>query len=226
MAHNRISTRYLIGIDYGLLRDHTAICICEQVDEYDLIDDGFSGTKRHNETKYLDCVMLRRLPLGHSYPRINEITCNIIRELPTLKGKPIILADSTGVGRGPIEYLRKSGLRPFVVAITFTNGFAPNEISSTELHIPKKDLVSATTLALQNGTLRIAADLEHGPLLQEELRNFTLKIRESGRQAFEAGRESVHDDITFSLMMCAFYHSRKRPAPMYSTNKFAGFMER
>jgi hypothetical protein len=212
MAHNRKALGFLLSVDFGLLRDHTAFSIMEEIEEFDLRSDGFGPAIRHNERKFIDVVMLKRMPLGVGYPDITRVAANFVRELPERPRRPYILCDATGVGRAPVQFMRKEGLWP-VIAVSFTSGLEERRLTSYEYHVPKKNLVSATVLALQDGRLRIAPEIEHASLLQEELRNFKLKIRESGSEAFEAGRESIHDDLVSAVMMGAWFADKPRPQP-------------
>lgn len=213
MATNRNSLGYLISCDYGLLRDHSAFCIAEEIEEYDLHSEGFGPVKRENERLFIDIVALRRMDLNTSYVDICTIIANFVRNLPELPRAPYILCDSTGVGRGPVDYLRKQGLYP-VIGITFTSGIEERRVSDLEWHVPKRNLVSATVLALQDRRLRISPEIEHARLLEEELRNYKLKISaNTGNEVFEAGRESVHDDIVSAVLMCAWWAEKPRPRP-------------
>jgi hypothetical protein len=213
MAHNTRSKGFVVSVDFGLMRDHTAIVIGEETDEFNLVADGFSDPRRENLLTYVDIGMIRRLPLQTSYPDVTRIVGNIIKELPGRPRRPVLLCDATGVGRGPISFMAKAGLRP--IALTYTSGMSVTEVSSTEWHVPKKDIVTATMVALQDCRLRIAPDLEHAALLREELMNFKLKIRDSGHEAFEAGRESIHDDICFATFQICWWIERSKPKPAH-----------
>jgi len=214
MEVNSRSLGFIVSVDFGKLRDPTAFSVLEEVDQFRLEDSGFGDVRRLDVRKLLHVRHLQRMPLGMSYVDINRVAGNFFRALPERPRRPVLLCDATGVGRAPIDFMQRSGLRP--IAITFTSGLEEREISSTEFHVPKKNMVSAMALLMQDSRLRIAPELPHATLLEEELRNFTLKVRDTGHEAFEAGRESIHDDLTFSVMMGAWWAERKRPVPAHN----------
>lgn len=71
--------------------------------------------------------------------------------------------DHTGVGRGGVDDLRHIGLG--LCAITITGG---NEVHGgvlSDLTVPKRELIAATQVMLQQGRLRIASGLPEAATL-------------------------------------------------------------
>ena len=70
--------------------------------------------------------------------------------------------------------------------------------------MPKRDLVEAAQVALQNRRLEISAGLPHTGVLLEELRNFRGSVSEAGNDRYEA-RDREHDDLVLALSMAVWF---------------------
>lgn len=49
--------------------------------------------------------------------------------------------------------------------------------------------------------MRVAAELEHGPLLVKEMAEMRVKITSSGREQYGTWREGQHDDLVFAVAL-------------------------
>ncbi len=84
--------------------------------------------------------------------------------------------------------------------------------------MPKRDLISATLVLLQNGQLKIADALPLKDTLVKELLNFRVKINIStAHDTYEAWREGDHDDLVLSVALACWAGERhmKRGALVY-----------
>jgi len=90
--------------------------------------------------------------------------------------------------------IRASGagatLRPF----TITAG--KERTGST---VPKKNLVSAVLVPLQERRLKFAEQLELTPVLMRELEMYRVRVTTDRNETFEAWREKDHDDLVLAL---------------------------
>jgi hypothetical protein len=121
--------------------------------------------------------------------------------------KPKLVVDATGVGRAVVDmFLRPSLLDAAeLVPLTITAGEAWRKArwGNTRLlayWVSKRELVSLLVARLQGGRLRfIPGDALSGEL-EEELRNFRLKLSKANHEQFEA-REGKNDDLVLSVAM-------------------------
>jgi len=88
-------------------------------------------------------------------------------------------------------------------AVTITAGSAVSR-EANRFGVPKRDLVSATAILLQEKQLRIAASLAFAETLQKELLNFRLKHTAAGNDTYEAWREGDHDDLVLAVALACW----------------------
>ena len=225
-----------IGVDLGQQRDYTAISVTEKVllptgtysrEHYYDWDAGFTRTRRVEEGKPEYRVRhLERPALGTSYVKVVE---RILELLSSLEDKELVLAvDTTGVGR-PVADMLKAALRDWLEGdrrrkittgwITITGGDSVTKAEGGGLRVPKRDLASAPLVLMQNGQLKIAAEMPLAEALRKELLNFKVKINIStAHDSYEAWREGDHDDLVLSVALACWAGERfpKRGATVYS----------
>lgn len=154
---------------------------------------------------------LKRSPLRTPYGEIitelrGLLMADAVGHLPTA-----LVVDKTGVGAGVVDYMRDKGLRPTPVTIHGGNRviWEPWHVGGG-VRVPKRDLVSAVEVLLQNGRLEIAPELEHARLLKQELLNFKVKIDpKTAHDSYEHWREGDHDDLVLAVALAAWrreYH--------------------
>ena len=75
--------------------------------------------------------------------------------------------------------------------------------------MPKRDLISAPLVLMQNGQLLIADALALKDTLVKELLNFRVKINIStAHDSYEAWREGDHDDLVLSVALACWAGER------------------
>jgi hypothetical protein len=196
-------TGYILGLDLGQARDYSALTVS-------LMSVGRGASAGLAPVKRIahDVFDLKRWPLGTPYPDIVADVGGIIQQLPmrpaaspfqALPDAPKLFVDATGCGRPVIDAMRAAGLRPF--AVTISSGSDVNIVAWNEARVPKRVLATTLQLALEDGRLRIADDLEHAPVLVKEMENFHAKPGLSS-DTFEAWRVSVHDDLVLATAIC------------------------
>jgi hypothetical protein len=209
---------YVVGVDLGQARDPTAIVVVEVVWGH----WQWNAWRKRQEITYdvenyrYHVVHLERMPLGTSYPAIAEHIQDLMDAIPQ-QGKGSLdmwgdaetrvwlAVDATGVGRPVLDMLRTSGLKP--VAITIHGG---DEVHSEGggFSVPKRDLISAIQVKLQQKRLKFAAGLSGVHILTQELLNFRYRISDKGHDSYGAWREGQHDDMVLALACACWYAER------------------
>ncbi len=234
MTENGI-IRY-VGVDLGQQRDYTAISVTERVllptgtySSEPYFDWDTQRTRWHSVEQGKPEYRVRHLerpPVGTSYVDVVE---RILELLETLGDKELVLAvDTTGVGR-PVADMLKAQLEKWLKSnrqvrlttgwITVTGGDSVTKAEGGGLRVPKRDLASAPLVLMQNGQLKIAAEMWLAETLRKELRNFKVKINiATAHDSYEAWREGDHDDLVLSVALACWAGERfpKRGATVYS----------
>jgi hypothetical protein len=140
------------GLDLGQTQDHSALAVIEA--RGTLYGRGLEGPPMTQ----LDVRYLHRYELNTKY---EDVAADVGRRLGKVPAPSYLAVDETGVGRPVMELL--AHLKPH--GITITAGQAAALVAPMRAHVPKRDLVGAAQVALQNKILRIAKELPHAELL-------------------------------------------------------------
>jgi hypothetical protein len=188
-----------IGLDLGQVRDFSAITV----------------NRKHLELgtdEVFHCIVFsHRFKLGTPYPDVARETAELIEQLPKLAEPPRLFADATGVGRPLIDLLRGEGLSP--LAVTLTGGQHWSMAPGGWISLPKSEMVSTMTVALQRRQVAIAAEMPWLKQMIGELQNYRLSQTAAGNAAFNARSEADHDDLVVSLGLSIFGASKRWGAP-------------
>ena len=183
--------RPIVGVDVGQRNDWTAVAI--------LTGPTLAALDRVRQESY-DTVVDRVAAL---------------LERPGLTDATVVL-DETGVGIAVGDMLdrelRATRKARQLVRVMITGGTLVSRVSDG-FHVPKRDLVTATALALEGGTLRIPTALPLAGTLVEELANFKVKIGAGGHDSYGAGadwRDGNHDDLVLAVALAVWYRDRPR----------------
>lgn len=193
---------YCLATDLGQATDWTAhVLIKRKVERQAVglpVPKGAEDTRPINMIAYYDVVDIIRPELGTPYTTIADDVSTMMQH-PRLRQGCDMVVDATGVGRPVLDMMEKThGLSPTGIIITGGNQAQMGEDGLWR--VPKRQLVSCMQVVLQGGRLAIA-DLELSPVLETELRKFTMKIRSAGAETYEAWRERDHDDVVLALAM-------------------------
>jgi hypothetical protein len=203
---NTNSRRLFIGVDLGQICDFSTLAVVERVErmgEWDPVV--FAWEKR----TILRLRYLERIPLGTPYPDVVRRVSDVARHVAA-EGLCDLVVDGTGVGRPVVDLLRRSGLPCRLRPVIVTGGI--NESDSNGFHhIPKKDLITGLQVALQQGSLQIAAGLKFGPALVAEMAEMRVKITSPGHEQFGAWREGSHDDLVFAVALACWAARKAYP---------------
>ncbi len=151
---------------------------------------------------------IHRWKLGTPYPTIVDDVIALMHRDP-LKDDASVVIDATGVGRPVVDMFSRHPRTDFSFARVLITGGDTASHDGGFWHVPKRDLVGAVQVALQNKRLRIAASLPEAATLTAELANFQTKINiNTAHDSYGAWREGTHDDLVLSLAMALWFDSR------------------
>jgi hypothetical protein len=198
---------YYVGLDLGQVQDFTALAIVEKRlgnKEFDA-SGHYINVWLPNEEMTYSVVYLERFELRTPYPRIVENVASRVRALPrytrgTVDGDPstvFLAVDATGVGRPVVDLLRQDQLDVDLWPITIHGG---NTVTQEDgyYHVPKRDLIAAVQVLMQQKRLKVAQALPDAQVLLQELRDYRYKLTPSAHDTYNA-REGQHDDLVLAL---------------------------
>src|SRR5216684_2488894 len=114
-----MNNNYYVGLDLGQKGDPSAIAVVEEW--WEAVGGVDRVTYELRTTRRLDVRYLERVPLGTPYPEVVEQVCDLVRS-PELKGRCVLVVDSTGVGAPVVDLLRRAPLEAWLVPVTITGG--------------------------------------------------------------------------------------------------------
>lgn len=226
-----MSYSYYFGLDLGQSSDYSALAILEEPLWFP------GGSPRHfipvsadgwispadldvETVRYISTVNrrggrphdvplalrhLERFPLGTPYPKVVERVSTLLHSLQD-KGA-VLLVDKTGVGAGVVDSFEWGGCRPVPITITGGSNVTADKLMSG-YRVPKRDLVSAVQVLLQNRRLKIAEALPEAATLKSELLNFKVKLDpRTAHDSYEHWREGDHDDLVLATAMACWFRN-------------------
>ncbi len=211
----------VIGADIGQQHDPTAVSVAEVVKSSVRTGWAMPAGERvveprdilpvtRTETSYT-IRFLERLPLGTPYPQVAERLAVIVGGIMAMRPTSLLLrVDATGVGRPVVDLLRQHpGLRGVhIVAVSITAG-DKWEPGGREATLGKAYLVSRLQALLQTGRIRLPRTAE-AQALAEELKNFEIRVSESGRDTYGAFEAGSHDDLVIALGLATLQSPGRR----------------
>jgi hypothetical protein len=223
---------HYIGVDVGQSADPTAICVLEPrlwATEHDQFQMALPGTgwlapstlvasqaDYLRSTNYhggcppnipLAVTHLERMALGTRYAAIIERVQRLSSTPPLRAALSAVVIDATGVGRPVVEQFRQAGV-PNIQAVTITAGHAATFDPVDEgWRTPKRDLVSAVAIVLEQRCLEIAERLPEATTLVSELQQFRRRVTPTGSDQYGSWRESAHDDLVLALALAVWFRA-------------------
>jgi hypothetical protein len=233
-ARRLIYYDYFLGLDLGKAADHSAVSIVEEpvfldedwpwvngvvpgedplrgwvsLDQLKSIHE-IAEARRINLTRGrpanppLRVRHLKRYELRTPYQDVVSEVAGILRRPPLAGADVAVLMDRGNAGTAVEEMFRHLDVRVIPVLI---HGGAKTAYDPSDgtYRVPKKDLVEAAQVALQNRRLEISGGLPHTDVLVEELKNFRGSVSEAGNDRYEA-RDREHDDLVLALSMAVWF---------------------
>lgn len=225
---------YYVGLDLGQSQDYTALTVVEEpvwVPSGALEPWGWAGQMKIVEGGWvspsslsnwqleevlsvnyhdgrppevpLSLRHLERFELGTRYPAIIDRIRGLLSSGALRDKRVALLVDKTGVGASVVDSIVRAGLSPIAVTIHGGSSVTRDEHG---YRVPKRDLVSAVQVLLQNGRLKIAEGLPLAETLRSELLNFRMKIDpKTAHDSYEHWREADHDDLVLAAAMACWF---------------------
>lgn len=198
---NIVDTRFIISADLGQANDYTAISIIQR----EITGYGVLGFDRNGE---------RLFKLGHIERMRGKEYTEVVDRLKQIyhsdfmKGyEKAVCIDYTGLGRPVADLMKKEGFLYSLNAINITGGNDSRTIHG-HFNVPKRELISNLSIALQTNELKIPNGLKEAKTLLRELQNFQTKISDSGHDHYDA-KVGEHDDLVLSVAMGVWLASRR-----------------
>lgn len=207
---------FVVGVDLGQKRDHTAVAIIERSDV--LFRERSAVTYRPFQKAEYRLVFLERLELGLPYPEIVKAIEECVRRLQApgwraFEGPRVaVVVDATGVGNAVVDLLKAARLGCELAAVTITGGECESQ-TAWGWTVPKKDLVSELEVMYETDGLLMADDLDFADALLEELEGMEVRPGEKGREKFGAWREGTHDDLVLAVALAVWRAKKGKRSP-------------
>ncbi len=208
---------FFVGLDLGQARDRTAVVVMERVEYFPPVPPPPSFPRRRGAyllepprrsapppppppplpERHYHVRHGERLRPGTPYPAVVERVRSI---LDVLVGERCLLVDATGVGRPVVDLFEAARIYP--LAITLTAGESAVQEGS-RYRVPKRDLVTAVEVLLQEHRLKIGRDVRDREALVDELLSFRASVSAAGRDSY-AAEGSGHDDLVIALALACW----------------------
>ena len=146
---------------------------------------------------------LKRYELRTPYRDVVGEVAEMLRRPPLARTDVALLMDKGNAGTAVSEMFAHVGVRAIPVLIHGGHQTAYDRSDGT-YKVPKRDLVEAAQVALQNRRLEISSALPDARILIQELKDFRGTVSEAGNDRYEA-REREHDDLVLSLSMAVWF---------------------
>jgi hypothetical protein len=202
-----MGVRFVLGVDLGRERDHTAVALVE-VQEEDLGQDRLTYGRLTQ-----DRLMVRHLgrwPLGMDYPQV-VTKVKRLTESAELRGEAIaVVMDATGVGAAVVDLMKREGPRGRLVALTITASGEAHETGSG-WNVSRTELVSGLQVMLQQGRLKVARKTTGWKAFREEMTGLRVKHSTAGAVRYETSAGG-HDDLVMATAMACWWAGRRMPS--------------
>lgn len=152
---------------------------------------------RENHVIYIWRPALRTL-----YSEIVKKTKWVL-EQPRLTQNCYLVIDQGQAGEAVRQMMVDKGMAP--IGITSTAGQKVNRGHTPGITVPKRDLVNALKIELEQDRLKIANGIDHKDQLIKELQSFKGGMTKKGHDTYEAMTENIHDDMVMSLAQGIWY---------------------
>jgi len=204
---------FTVGLDLGQVNDFSALAVVERVRVLPpgvSVQDYMIRRERGMVPEAVEELRVRHLQrwaLGTPYPDLVDEVCALMAS-DELRAAWLFV-DGTGVGVAVKDlfqaaYLGRRMGRNWPVTVTITGGE-----KGTGYHLPKRDLLSAVQVPLQQERLKISAGLALGPVLERELTSFRMKLSTNGHDSYDVIRREGegHGDLVIALALACRWPS-------------------
>jgi hypothetical protein len=176
---------FTIGVDLGQSADPSAIVAIE--------------TALEAKTHYVRHI--ESLPLGLRYTEQVERIVDVDERCRAL-GDTSLVFDASGVGRAVGDLLR-TRVRGRPHAVTISGGTTETINGPFETVVPKRDLVGALEVVLEQKRFVIVRGLQGARDLRAELKAFNFALSASGHDSYGAA-SGAHDDLVLASSLAVW----------------------
>ena len=185
---------FVAGLDIGQAADYTALAILQAVNPVEM-----RGVPVVEPAIY-SCRHLERFELGTPYPAMVDKVRQRL-STPQLRGRTALVVDATGVGAPVLDLLHLAGLNS--IGVTIHGGENVVTVDGG-YRVPKRDLVAAVQVLLQQERLKVAERLPEAATLVTELTNFRYTLSAAGHDSYGAWRDGEHDDLVLAVALAVW----------------------
>lgn len=211
---------YMVGLDLGQTTDYSALAVVERVlvlptgigsEHYHRREGGPTAPVLRTELRVRH---LQRWDLGTPYPSVVVDVAALMRT--DQLAQSWLSYDATGVGRAVKDLFweaYQAGDMGFNTPLPVTITGGEHTTGDT---VPKRNLIAAVQVPLQQGLLKIPPGLPLGDVLERELTGFRMKLSQSGRDTYDIGRKAGagHGDLVIALALAARRQNHSVPPPI------------
>jgi hypothetical protein len=208
-----------IGVDVGKHNDPTAIAVARM--------------EKRGDDQHFIIPFLERIDLGTPYPDISRRLVRLINNLENrlvyeeaqrmllrpydervveqVRNSIWVIIDATGVGQPVVDFLREAAPDICMCAVTFTYGEHNNVLwRSTEGTMGKAFLVSRLQVLMQAGRVHLP-DIPESHILIRELKDYEIRITDTGADTYGAFKKGSHDDLVTALALATLLDHKEPP---------------
>jgi len=186
---------FVAGLDIGQAADYTALAVLQAHNPVEMV-----GVPVMGPAIYF-CGHLERFDLGTPYPAMVDKVRQRL-STPQLRGRTALVVDATGVGAPVLDLLHLAGLNS--IGVTIHGGENVVTVDGG-YRVPKRDLVAAVQVLLQQERLKVAERLPEAATLVTELTNFRYTLSAAGHDSYGAWREGTHDDLVLAVALAVWF---------------------
>lgn len=199
---------FTVGVDIGQAVDPTAIVV---------VESGRPDPTPQEDRPPVEFLVrhIERVPLGTSYIDVVEKIAHVSEVVAAAFGQSVMtVVDATGVGKPVVDMLRRRLALP-LRAVTFTAAADEVHPDPHAWRVPKRDLVMALEVVLQDRRLHTASNLLLAEDLRAELQAFEVNVSKHGHDSYEAAH-GRHDDLVMALCLAVWWASRRGQGSAFS----------
>ena len=207
---------YVVTVDVAKKQDYSAIMVTRIQTETEAVQGKMEISRVFYDIVWID--QFNQMSYSDLVDRIMRVVT-----YKDLVYSHDLVVDATGVGEAVVDQLRQAGANPIPLVFTageratasyfqagalfFERGQTLQPLKTLrEIRVPKKDLVTAGSVLMEQGRVRVAPGLKFADTFRKELIAFAGKVNEKTRKVrFEAQSEFDHDDLVVCYLMMAWW---------------------
>ena len=209
-TYHMLKREFLIGVDLGQRRDHSAIVVIEvaEIASKDRSAVTFAPTITTRRTvRHIEQIPLRT-PFPDVVERVTRIADKLAAHTPIGAAPTSVIVDATGLGMPVIDMFRIPTAQWRLAPVIIGSGYRDNFVDGL-WRVSKQDLIGRLQLAFDFNHFTIEPNLDKTELLVEELTSLRGFQRKQGRIIEAPGRK--HDDIALALSLAWWGVETRRP---------------